>query len=223
MADLGAIAIIIPADILVRRRWGIRKPSPHDPGSAFEGGHNILAAHHKNMGDVQISTTFTENVREWVQLNDVKAQAAKDISRMIKRIKELKEGIMTYMSAHEIGTVNINGERVKLIHTKSKDALSQEVLNDLIARYFKEHGDSTSASKADQIAHYIMDKRGVTTKPSIRRNKAKAGRGAGEGNSALWSRPRGRGGRWGRGGGGRGGGGLVRVVEEAEKLARCVP
>ena len=108
---------------------------------------------------------------------------------MIKRIKELKEGIMTYMSAHEIGTVNINGERVKLIHTKSKDALSEEVLNDLIARYFKENGDSTSASKADQIAHYIMDKRGVTTKPSIRRNKAKAGRGAGEGNSALGAGP----------------------------------
>lgn len=143
----------------------------------------------QNMADVQISSTFTENVREWVQLNDVKAQAAKDISRMIKRIKELKEGIMTYMSAHEIGTVNINGERVKLIHTKSKDALSEEVLNDLIARYFKENGDSTSASKADQIAHYIMDKRGVTTKPSIRRNKAKAGRGAGEGNSALGAGP----------------------------------
>lgn len=133
------------------------------------------------MADVQISATFTDQVREWVRLNDVKAQAAKDISTMIKRIKELKEGIMAYMSAHEIGTVNISGERVKLIHTKSKDALSEEVLNDLIARYFKENGDSTSASKADQIAHFIMEKRSVTTKPSIRRNKAKASKGPGGG------------------------------------------
>jgi hypothetical protein len=74
------------------------------------------------MADVQISATFTDQVREWVHLNDVKAQTAKDISIMIKWIKELKEGIMTYMSAHEIGTVNINGKRVKVIHTKSKDA-----------------------------------------------------------------------------------------------------
>lgn len=135
------------------------------------------------MADVQISTTFTEQVREWVQLNNVKAQAAKDISKMIKRIKELKEGIMAYMSAHEIGTVNISGERVKLIHTKSKEALSEEVLNDLLAKYFKENGDSSSAAKADQIAHYIMEKRGVTTKPSIRRNKAKAPRNDGEGRA----------------------------------------
>jgi hypothetical protein len=133
------------------------------------------------MADIQISATFTDQVREWVHLNDVKAQAAKDISKMIKRIKELKKGIMTYMSAHEIGTVNISGERVKLIHTKSKEALSEEVLNDLLGKYFKENGDSSLAAKADQIAHYIMEKRGVTTKPSIRRNKAKASRDNGQG------------------------------------------
>jgi hypothetical protein len=31
------------------------------------------------MADIQISATFTDQVREWVHLNDVKAQAAKDI------------------------------------------------------------------------------------------------------------------------------------------------
>ena len=52
VADLGGIAITIPADILVRRRWGINKRIFYHPGTVPEGGHNILAAHHKNMGDV---------------------------------------------------------------------------------------------------------------------------------------------------------------------------
>ena len=40
--------------------------------AARSGGPNILAARHQNMADVQISSTFTENGREWVQLNDVR-------------------------------------------------------------------------------------------------------------------------------------------------------
>lgn len=99
---------------------------------------------------------------------------SKDMVVATKKIKELKERIVQYMDQNSIGSVNHFGEKVKIVHTKTKQVLDEPGLKDLISKYFEEVGDeSNKEQKANALASFILEKRTTTLKPTIRRLKCK--------------------------------------------------
>lgn len=99
---------------------------------------------------------------------------SKDMVVATKKIKELKERIVQYMDQNDIGSVNHFGEKVKIVHTKTKQVLDEPGLKDLISKYYEEVGDeSNKEQKANALASFILEKRAVSLKPTIRRLKCK--------------------------------------------------
>lgn len=99
---------------------------------------------------------------------------SKDMVVATKKIKELKERIVQYMDQNSIGSVNHFGEKVKIVHTKTKQVLDEPGLKDLISKYYEEVGDETNKEqKANALASFILEKRATTLKPTIRRLKCK--------------------------------------------------
>jgi hypothetical protein len=91
-----------------------------------------------------------------------------------KKIKELKEYIVQYMDHNDIDSVNHFGEKVKIVHTKSKQILDEPGLKGLITKYFEEVGDETNKElRSNALASFILEKRAVALKPTIRRLKSK--------------------------------------------------
>lgn len=91
-----------------------------------------------------------------------------------KKIKELKERIVQYMDQNSIGSVNHLGEKVKIVHTKTKQVLDEPGLKEMIAKYFEEVGDESNKEQmSNALASFILEKRATTLKPTIRRLECK--------------------------------------------------
>jgi hypothetical protein len=128
-----------------------------------------------------ISAQFIFDVKLWRELNDQKAAVQTDMRKGQAKIKELKERIVSYMSDNTIDSVNVQGEKVKLIHTKSRQVLNEESLRQIIGAYYEEEEGVGDGEKSSKLAQFIVEKRAVTLKPTIRRLKKRAGAAEGGG------------------------------------------
>lgn len=102
----------------------------------------------------QVSDTFKQSIKLWVELTNQKAAVMKDMSVINEKLKELKAYITTYMSTNSLDGCNVQGNRVSLSLTKTKESLSKDVLTRLITEFSK--GDPNESSS---LADYILNHR----------------------------------------------------------------
>jgi hypothetical protein len=127
-----------------------------------------------------ISSQFVSDVKEWRRLVDQKAAVMQDMKKGQQRIKALKESIVAYMDSNKIDTFAVQGERVKLFSSKLRQVLNEDSLKDLISKYYEEEEGTQDGQKSVKLAQFILENRGTTFKPTIRRLKMNAGSVGGE-------------------------------------------
>ena len=117
------------------------------------------------MSKDQVSDTFKQSIKLWVELTNQKAAVNKDMAVINQKLKELKAYITTYMSTNQLDGCNVQGNRVSLAVSKSKETLTRDVLTRLITEYRK--GD---AQESPGLAEYILNNR--KTKDTFNLRKA---------------------------------------------------
>jgi hypothetical protein len=81
-------------------------------------------------------TDFRDAMISWVDLKKQLTEARKDISVLNKREKELREFIKSYMSKEDIGSVNVNKNKVKFTTKNAKGSVTRTVIKEGLFSYF---------------------------------------------------------------------------------------
>jgi len=83
-----------------------------------------------------VTENFKDAMTTWVELKKQLGEARKDLSVLNKREKELRTFIKTYMNKEDIGSVNVNKNKVKYSVKTSRGSITREVIKNGLGSYF---------------------------------------------------------------------------------------
>jgi len=83
-----------------------------------------------------VTDNFRVAMTTWVELKQQLGEARKDLSILNKREKELRSFIKSYMSKEDIGSVNVNKNKVKYSVKTARGSITREVIKTGLASYF---------------------------------------------------------------------------------------
>jgi hypothetical protein len=95
-----------------------------------------------------VTENFKDAMTTWVDLKKQLVEARKDIGVLNKREKELRSFIKKYMAQEDIGSVNVNKNKVKYSVKTGKGSITKEVIKTGLGTYFG--GDVVRAEGAFQ-------------------------------------------------------------------------
>lgn len=114
---------------------------------------------------MEVSKEFTDNVRNYVTI-DNKIKSAQEAIKALKKEKEKAENnIMIYIKTYELDEqpINITGGRLQMALSKRTASISRKYVEQRLTEYFK------SNTKAQEVTSFIFDNREVVEKEVLRR------------------------------------------------------
>ena len=83
-----------------------------------------------------VTENFRAAMTTWVELKQQLGEARKDLSILNKREKELRTFIKSYMSKEDIGSVNVNKNKVKYTMKMARGSITRDVIKTGLHTYF---------------------------------------------------------------------------------------
>ena len=106
----------------------------------------------ESTGQPQVSETFKDNLREWLDLAKNIEEVNKELKEVRKRKSDLEEVIKNSMRGYKVKALNIPGAKITLKTSKVVKPLKREDIQSLI-------GDLLGSEKAAEIVEYVYSKR----------------------------------------------------------------
>ena len=104
----------------------------------------------------QVSSQFTNGMKQWIQMDMKIAELFKSIREIREKKKAVEEQLVNYMASNELTNTSIKllNQKVSYTQETSYSSLSFKFLESVLLEYFKNDQD-----KVDEIILFIRDRR----------------------------------------------------------------
>ena len=104
----------------------------------------------------------TENIREWIRLDDQHRTIKDRSKKLVDRKTELEDLIKTYVKDHKLANaqINVNDGSLRFVEKKTTSGLSMKFLKEQLLQFFKEAARQPSKPiNAEEVYAYVIGNR----------------------------------------------------------------
>ena len=114
----------------------------------------------------QVSSQFTNGMKQWIQMDMKIAELFKSIREIREKKKVVEEQLVNYMASNELTNTSIKllNQKVSYTQETSYSSLSFKFLESVLLEYFKNDQD-----KVDEIILFIRDRRSKKMSTGLKR------------------------------------------------------
>ena len=114
----------------------------------------------------QVSSQFTNGMKQWIQMDMKIAELFKSIREIREKKKAVEEQLVNYMASNELTNTSIKllNQKVSYTQETSYSSLSFKFLDSVLLEYFKNDQD-----KVDEIILFIRDRRSKKMSTGLKR------------------------------------------------------
>lgn len=111
----------------------------------------------------QITTTFIELVRDWVEKDDLIKVKRNELKELTDEKKQLETFILDYMDNNNLPLFDISDGKLRRNVSKTKGGLKPELVQECLIKVLN------NREKANTTTKFIMDSRPITERVTLKR------------------------------------------------------
>ena len=118
----------------------------------------------------QVSSQFTNGMKQWIQMDMKMSEHFKSIREIREKKKAVEVQLVNYMASNELTNTSIKllNQKVSYTQETSYSSLSFKFLDSVLLEYFKNDQD-----KVDEIILFIRDRRSKKMSTGLKRKVPK--------------------------------------------------